>query len=118
MHFPVACQPQAAIIPLCNPVDCQPQAATISVLLSRYYLANHRRTQATRDSSVLAVLALRRFKANGLAIDPENPEHVKAYQVLRKNTVLKAAVNGKTLLAYVNNATPPVSHGAQSYVKY
>ena len=66
----------------------------------------------------LAVRALWRFRTNGLAIDPENPEHVKAYQVLRKNTVTKGAVNGKTLLAYVNNATPSVSHGAQSYVKY
>ena len=68
--------------------------------------------------SRLAVRALWRFRTNGLAIDPENPEHVNAYQVLRKNTGTKGAVNGKTLLAYVNSLTPPGEHGAQSYVKY
>ena len=63
----------------------------------------------------LAVLALRRFRNNGLMVDPENPEHIKAYLVLRQT---QGAVNGKTLLAYVNSATPSVNHGAQSYVKY
>ena len=62
-----------------------------------------------------AVNALRRYRNNGVALEPDNPAHISAYQVMRQTM---ARVDAKKLLQYINNANVSISHGGECYQKF
>ena len=62
-----------------------------------------------------AVLALRRYKTNGVALDPRNPSHINAYLIVRRTM---GRVGPDKVLAYLATSKENIEHGAESYSKY
>ena len=67
---------------------------------------------ATRND---AVLALRRFRNNGSALDPAISDHLNAYLVVRRTM---GRVDPDKVVAYLASAKDKIEHGAESYSKY